>query len=228
MEWAPRYAAAVGCSELDSVRWPRSPDLPGSPAASRSHRLGGMCIAEGSRRSRRAGGATMPKMMRAVQVSKAGGAFELVERELPEPASGQIRIQVEACGICHSDALVKFGAFQGFRSAHSGSRDRRQGRESRRQRDRVAEGRPGRRRLARRPLLRLQCVPQGPLHQLRTRAGHRHQLRRRLRRVSGRPARSRCAHSREAGRCRGRAAALRRHHDLQTRFATAGLARATP
>ena len=56
----------------------------------------------------------MPKMMRAVQVSKPGGAFELVERELPEPASGQIRIQVEACGICHSDALVKFGAYPGL------------------------------------------------------------------------------------------------------------------
>ena len=45
----------------------------------------------------------MPKMMRGVQVSKPGGAFELVEREIPEPASGQIRIQVEACGICHTD-----------------------------------------------------------------------------------------------------------------------------
>jgi D-arabinose 1-dehydrogenase-like Zn-dependent alcohol dehydrogenase len=56
----------------------------------------------------------MPKMMRAVQVSKAGGAFELVERELPEPASGQVRIQVEACGICHSDAFVKFGAYPGL------------------------------------------------------------------------------------------------------------------
>ena len=56
----------------------------------------------------------MPKMMRAVQVSKPGGAFELVERELPEPASGQIRIQVEACGICHSDAFVKFGAYPGL------------------------------------------------------------------------------------------------------------------
>ena len=56
----------------------------------------------------------MPKMMRGVQVSKPGGAFELVEREIPEPASGQIRIQVEACGICHSDALVKFGAYPGL------------------------------------------------------------------------------------------------------------------
>ena len=56
----------------------------------------------------------MPKMMRAVQVSKAGGAFDLVEREVPEPAPGQIRIQVEACGICHSDALVKSGRYPGL------------------------------------------------------------------------------------------------------------------
>src|SRR5438874_11731713 len=56
----------------------------------------------------------MPKMMRAVQVSKPNGAFELVERELPEPASGQIRIKVEACGVCHSDAYVKSGAFPGL------------------------------------------------------------------------------------------------------------------
>ena len=56
----------------------------------------------------------MPKMMRAVQVSKPNGPFELVERELPEPASGQIRIKVEACGVCHSDAFVKAGAFPGL------------------------------------------------------------------------------------------------------------------
>ena len=54
------------------------------------------------------------KMMRAVQVSKAGAAFELIEREVPEPAPQQIRIQVEACGICHSDAYVKGGAFPGL------------------------------------------------------------------------------------------------------------------
>ena len=54
------------------------------------------------------------KMMRAVQVSKAGAAFELIEREVPEPAPQQVRIQVEACGICHSDAYVKGGAFPGL------------------------------------------------------------------------------------------------------------------
>ena len=52
--------------------------------------------------------------MRAVEVREAGAPFEVVEREVPEPAAGQVRIQVEACGICHSDAFVRFGAFPGL------------------------------------------------------------------------------------------------------------------
>ncbi len=52
--------------------------------------------------------------MRAIQVARAGGPLELVEREVPEPAAGQVRIRVEACGICHSDAMVKAGAFPGL------------------------------------------------------------------------------------------------------------------
>lgn len=55
----------------------------------------------------------MPKM-KAVQVSKAGGNFELVERNIPEPGRNQVRIKVEACGICHSDALVKEGHWPGL------------------------------------------------------------------------------------------------------------------
>jgi alcohol dehydrogenase, propanol-preferring len=55
----------------------------------------------------------MPKM-RAAQISKPGGPFELVEREVPEPAPNQVRIKVEACGVCHSDAFVKSGAFPGL------------------------------------------------------------------------------------------------------------------
>jgi D-arabinose 1-dehydrogenase-like Zn-dependent alcohol dehydrogenase len=47
--------------------------------------------------------------MKAVQVSRAGGAFELVERPLPEPRDGHVRITVEACGVCHSDSMVKEG-----------------------------------------------------------------------------------------------------------------------
>ena len=52
--------------------------------------------------------------MKAVQVSKRGGDFELVERNIPDPARGQVRIKVEACGICHSDALVKEGQWPGI------------------------------------------------------------------------------------------------------------------
>jgi D-arabinose 1-dehydrogenase-like Zn-dependent alcohol dehydrogenase len=52
--------------------------------------------------------------MKAAQISKAGGNFELVEREIPEPGAGQVRVKVEACGICHSDALVKEGLWPGL------------------------------------------------------------------------------------------------------------------
>lgn len=55
----------------------------------------------------------MPRM-KAIQVSKPGGNFELVERNIPEPARGQVRIKVEACGICHSDVLVKEGLWPGL------------------------------------------------------------------------------------------------------------------
>ena len=55
----------------------------------------------------------MPSM-RAVQVKNANGPFELVEREIPTPAAGQVLIKVEACGICHSDALTKLGVFPGI------------------------------------------------------------------------------------------------------------------
>lgn len=52
--------------------------------------------------------------MRAVQVSKAGGPFEVVEREVRNPGPGEVRVKVEACGMCHSEALVKSGAFPGL------------------------------------------------------------------------------------------------------------------
>ena len=53
-------------------------------------------------------------MMRAAQVGKAGGDFELVERDIPEPGPGQVRVKVEACGICHSDVMVKDGLWPGL------------------------------------------------------------------------------------------------------------------
>jgi D-arabinose 1-dehydrogenase-like Zn-dependent alcohol dehydrogenase len=52
--------------------------------------------------------------MKAVQVSKPGAGFEIVERNIPEPGRGQVRIKVEACGICHSDELVKEGHWPGI------------------------------------------------------------------------------------------------------------------
>jgi D-arabinose 1-dehydrogenase-like Zn-dependent alcohol dehydrogenase len=54
------------------------------------------------------------KTMRAVQVPKAGGSFELVERPLPEPPAFHVRIRVQACGICHSDSITKEGHFPGI------------------------------------------------------------------------------------------------------------------
>jgi D-arabinose 1-dehydrogenase-like Zn-dependent alcohol dehydrogenase len=52
--------------------------------------------------------------MRAVQVPRPGGEFELVEREIPEPGPGQVRIRVEACGVCHGDSVLKEGHFPGL------------------------------------------------------------------------------------------------------------------
>jgi D-arabinose 1-dehydrogenase-like Zn-dependent alcohol dehydrogenase len=52
--------------------------------------------------------------MKAVQVPKAGGDFEIVERDIPQPGPGQVRIRVQACGVCHSDVVTKEGAFPGI------------------------------------------------------------------------------------------------------------------
>ena len=52
--------------------------------------------------------------MRVVQVTRANGPLELVEREIPEPAQGSVRIKIEACGICHSDSLTKEGTWPGI------------------------------------------------------------------------------------------------------------------
>ena len=52
--------------------------------------------------------------MRAAQISQPKGPFELVERDIPEPGAGQVRIKVQACGVCHSDSLTKEGGFPGL------------------------------------------------------------------------------------------------------------------
>src|SRR5258708_12967389 len=55
----------------------------------------------------------MPKMKIAV-VPKPGADFEIQEREIPQPGPGQVRIRVQACGICFSDHLVKDGLWPGL------------------------------------------------------------------------------------------------------------------
>src|SRR6266852_1031254 len=56
----------------------------------------------------------MNSKMKAAQISKPGGDWELIERDVPDPGAGQVRVKVEACGICHSDSLVKEGLWPGL------------------------------------------------------------------------------------------------------------------
>jgi D-arabinose 1-dehydrogenase-like Zn-dependent alcohol dehydrogenase len=52
--------------------------------------------------------------MKAAQVSRPGADFQIVEREIPKPGAGQVRIKVQACGVCHSDVLTKEGSWPGI------------------------------------------------------------------------------------------------------------------
>ena len=52
--------------------------------------------------------------MKAAQISKPGAGFQIVEREIPEPGAGQVRIKVQACGVCHSDVLTVEGSWAGI------------------------------------------------------------------------------------------------------------------
>jgi D-arabinose 1-dehydrogenase-like Zn-dependent alcohol dehydrogenase len=52
--------------------------------------------------------------MKAAQISKPGADFEIVEREIPKPGPGQVRIKVQACGVCHSDVFTKEGQWPGI------------------------------------------------------------------------------------------------------------------
>src|SRR5436853_1556357 len=56
----------------------------------------------------------MMSSMRVAQVASPKGPFELVEREIPEPVAGFVRLKIEACGICHSDSLTKEGSWPGI------------------------------------------------------------------------------------------------------------------
>jgi alcohol dehydrogenase/propanol-preferring alcohol dehydrogenase len=74
---------------------------------------GGFIDAADSYQRKHTIGGLMSKM-RVVQVSRPNGPFEIVEREIPEPGAGQVRIKVEACGICHSDSFTKEGIWPGI------------------------------------------------------------------------------------------------------------------
>jgi D-arabinose 1-dehydrogenase-like Zn-dependent alcohol dehydrogenase len=52
--------------------------------------------------------------MKVAQVAKAGADFEIVERDIPQPGPGHVRIRVQACGVCHSDVLTKEGGWPGI------------------------------------------------------------------------------------------------------------------
>jgi len=56
----------------------------------------------------------MSSKIKVAQISKPGGDWEIVERNIPEPGAGQVRVKIEACGICHSDVLVKDGLWPGL------------------------------------------------------------------------------------------------------------------
>jgi D-arabinose 1-dehydrogenase-like Zn-dependent alcohol dehydrogenase len=57
--------------------------------------------------------------MKVVQVPKPGAPFEVVEKDIPQPGAGQVRIKVHACGVCHSDQLTKEGLFPGLQYPRS-------------------------------------------------------------------------------------------------------------
>ena len=56
----------------------------------------------------------MNTKMKVAQINQPGGDFELVERDIPAPGPGQVRVKVEACGVCHSDIFVKEGLWPGL------------------------------------------------------------------------------------------------------------------
>ena len=52
--------------------------------------------------------------MKAAQIPKVGADFQIVEREIPKPGAGHVRIKVQACGVCHSDVFTKEGQWPGI------------------------------------------------------------------------------------------------------------------
>ncbi len=153
---------------------------------------------------------------RAVQVTAAGGAFEVVQHEFPDPGPGHVRIRVQACGVCHSDSITKFGLLPRHRlpartGPRSGRRRRCRGRRCAALQGGPARG-PG---LAWRPLQLLRALSARRFHPLRESADLRHQLRRRLCRLRDRPRQRARPDSRRPGRRGCRPTDVRRHNHLQ-------------
>jgi hypothetical protein len=63
----------------------------------------------------------MSTTMPAAQVSTPNGDWEVVERDIPEPGPGHVRVKVEACGMCHSDVFVKEGLWPGLQGYRASS-----------------------------------------------------------------------------------------------------------
>ena len=115
--------------------------------------------------------------MKVAQVPKPGADFQIVEREIPKPGAGQVRIKVQACGVCHSDVLTKEGSWPGIQyprvpghevagiidEVGAGVSD-------------VEEGAARRRRLARRPGQHVSPVPARRFSQLPEPENSGHQL----------------------------------------------------
>ncbi len=115
--------------------------------------------------------------MKVAQVPKPGADFEIVEREIPHPGAGEVRIKVQACGVCHSDVFTKEGQWPGIQYP------RVPGHEVVGLIDElgagVSEWKTGsarRRRLARRPRRYLSCVPARRFSQLPKPESSGHQL----------------------------------------------------
>ena len=155
--------------------------------------------------------------MRAMVVHKAGGPLVAEERDIPVPGREEMRIRVQACGVCHSDSLTVEGLMPGIEYPRVPGHevigvDRR----DRRGRPGLERRRARRRRLVRRLVRLLRPLPARQRLRLREcTSRHRRDPRRRLRHPCDRP----CLRGRAcAGRSRRNRigpAALRRHHDLQ-------------
>jgi len=124
--------------------------------------------------------------MKVAQISKPGADFEIIEREIPKPGAGQVRIKVQACGVCHSDVFTKEGSWPGIQYPRVPGHEvvginRCGGRRC----FRVEEGTASRCRLARWPRRYLSCMPARRFSQLPESKGSGHQLRWRIPAIYG-------------------------------------------